>query len=371
MLALVVSSLVMSSCNQDDDDPVELDIPSTYTFEREGSTSVSYGGQTQRLDMMALMTSYMKTSNTVGSTPLDADQLKDMFANENNPFSGATFTKDLESKCFQPDVAVFEGFMDNLADASAAAGVAANGTSGVLVDNMGETEGYRVDQNGVEWTQVIEKGLMGAVFYYQAMESYLTSDRMGVAGNDNLREGSNYTDMEHYFDEAFGYFGVPADFPNAATLDDARFWGKYCNKRDIGLYPGINNTMSTAWRTGRAAIVAKDYETRDDVIQTIQNNWAKIIAATAVGYLREGLSDSGETLKSQHHALSEAIGMMMSLKYHFSGGNSKYPPIHNYSEIELAISHVGPSTNLWELSDADINEAIEHVQSAFPSGEIQ
>ena len=366
----LLSGLIISSCNPDDDnDGNELIVPSTYEFYRDGNLSVSYSGQTQRLDMMEQITLYMKTSNTVGAAALDAAMLKDMFANENNPFSGS-FTKDLESKCYPADVSVFEGFMDQLAAASTATGTASNGFAGVLVNDASETSGYRVDENGVEFTQVIEKGLMGAVFYYQAMESYLSPDRMGTTGNDNVSEGDDYTDMEHYFDEAFGYFGIPVDFPNAATLEDARFWGKYCNKRDLGDYTGINAEMSTAWRTARAAIVAKDYDSRDAAIQIIQQRWARVIAATAVGYLREGLSNSGETLKSRHHALSEAIGMMMSLKYHFSGGNSKYPPHFTYSEVELALSHVGASTNLWDLTDADINESIEHVQMAFPSGEI-
>ncbi len=369
-LLLLSSALIISSCNTPDDN-TDLDVPTTYEFTRDGNTTVNYSGQTDRLNMLALMTTYMKSSNTVGATALDADVLRNMFANENDPFTGQTYAKNLKSKCFQADVAMFETYMEELATVSEAQGIASEGTAGVLVDGSSDpTVGYRVNTNGVELTQVIEKGLMGGVFFYQAMESYLTEERMGQVGNDQLENGKNYTAMEHYFDEAFGYFGVPTDFPSASTIDDARFWGKYCNKRNNGLYSGLNNEMSSAFRTARAAIVAKDYDARDLAIQTIQQKWALIIAASAVDYLRDGLSTSGEPVYKRHHAISEAIGFMMSLKYHFDGGNSKYPPHYSFSNVNSALLIIDANTNLYDLTDIQIEEAIGHLQMAFPSGEL-
>lgn len=370
-IACVIIATVFTSCNQDDNADL-LDVPSTYEFTREGNSTVSYSGQTERLDMLALMSTYMKSSNTVGSAALDAQVLKDMFGNENSPFSGQTFAKNLKSKCFQNDVPMFETFMDELAAASQATGTASEGVAGVLVDGSSDpTSGYRVDENGVELTQVIEKGLMGAVFYYQAMEVYLSADRMGSVGNENLEADENYTAMEHYFDEAFGYFGVPTDFPSVSTIDDTRFWGKYCNSRNGGLYDGINDEMAAAFRTARAAIVAKDYDARDQAIQTIQQKWSVVAAASAVDYLRKGLSTSGEPNYKRHHTLSEAIGFLMALDYHFEGGNSKYPPHYSQTHIGHAQMILNASINLYDLTDSQINEVIDHIQMAFPSGEIQ
>lgn len=370
-VGLLALSAMISSCNQGDDTP-ELDVPSTYTFTRDGQSTVNYSGQTERLDMLALMSAYLKSSNTVGAAALDAATLKDMFANENAPFGSSTFEKDLRSKCFQSDVATFEGFMDNAAAASQATGTASNGVAGVQVDGSTDlTSGYRVDANGIEWTQVIEKGLMGAVFYYQAMDVYLSEDRMGSVGNENLEEGKNYTAMEHYFDEAYGYFGVPADFPSLATIDDSRFWGKYCNSRNNGLYEGINDELSLAFRTARAAISAKDYEARDEAIQTIMQKWSIVIAASAVDYLNQSLTTSGTAEYKRYHAMSEAIGFMLSLKYHFNEGNSKFPPHYSYMHIEHALMEVGLNSNLYEVTDTQIQDAIHHIKMAFPTGEIK
>ena len=362
---LACSCSIFTSCNTDEDD--NLDIPPTYSFNRDGSSTVNYSGQTERLNMLSLLSTYMKTSNTVG-TMVDAQVMKDMFANENNPFTGATFEKNLKSKCFQSDVATYETYMDRLATSSNAAGTASEGVAGVLVDGSPDpTVGYRVDENGVEMIQVIEKGLIGAVFFYQAMEVYLSEDRMGSVGNSDLVEEKNYTAMEHYFDEAFGYFGVPTDFPTNTA--DAQWWGIYCNRRNNGLYPGLNDEIAKAFRTARAAIVAKDYEARDEAIQTVQEKWAITCAATAVDYILQALNPNLEVYK-KHHALSEGIGFMNSLKYH-SGENSKFSPSYDFAHVQSALAIINDGTNLYQLTDEDLNDAIGHIQMAFPSGVIK
>ncbi len=367
--AFLLSAFCFTACNQNDDPT--LDVPATYEFTRDGNSTVDHSGQTERLNMLSLLSTYMKASNTVGATALDAQKLKDMFANENNPFDGATFTKDLKSKCFQNDVAAYEAYMDRLAASSTATGAASEGVAGVLVDGSPDpTVGYRVDENGVEMIQVIEKGLIGAVFFYQAMEVYLSADRMGFVGNSDLVEGENYTAMEHYFDEAFGYFGVPVDFPNQSSIGNVTWWGAYCNRRNNDLYPGLNDEIATAFRTARAAIVAKDYEARDEAIRTVQEKWAVVCAATAVDYMIQALDPNIEVYK-KHHALSEGIGFMNSLKYHFNGGNSKFPPSYEFSHIQSALSIINDQTNLYQLTSQDLNDVIGHIQMAFPAGTIK
>ncbi|MBP9152898.1 MAG: DUF4856 domain-containing protein, partial [Flavobacteriales bacterium] len=336
---LIFISIISSSCNKDDD---KLGVPATYEFTRNGASTVDVSGQIQRLDMLSQLGTYMKSANTVGSASLDENLLKDMFRNQNNPFTGQTYTKDLKSKCFASDTTTFLQFLEEAALVSQATGTASNGTAGVLVEGSTDlTKGYRVTANGLELAQVVEKGLMGAVFYYQAMEIYLSGDRMGSVGNDDFAAGENYTDMEHYFDEAFGYFGAPTDFPSSVSIGDSQFWAKYCNTRNEELYPGINDEIATAFRTARAAITAKDYEARDAAIEVIMEKWAIVSAASAIDYLNQALSTSGTPEYKRHHVMSEAIGFMLALKYHFNGGNSKFPPHYTYSHIEDALMEVG------------------------------
>jgi len=372
---LAAIAISFTACDTDDDpiDPTYT-VPDTYSFERDGASTVTYSGQTERLDQLTLMGTYMKSANTIGAAALDAQTLRNMFANRNSPYSGLTFSKDLQSKCFAPDTVFFQEMMDQLADISQfTSQQAAQGTPGVLTTgNSSSTAGYLVNANGLEPTQVIEKGLMGAVFLYQAMEVYLSNDRMGATGNDEFDGANNYTLMEHYFDEAFGYLGAPIDFPSDLTSDDARFWAKYAYARHTGTdYSGIATDLMLGFRKGRAAITAKEYADRDDAIQSIVTEWETVAGGTIVDYLQKSLSSTSVPLYKRNHQLSEAIGFMIGLKYHSNGGNGKYQPIYVYSKIEDALDIIGTTTDLYALTDTDINNAIAMIRAAYPAGTIK
>ena len=66
--------------------------------------------------------------------------------------------------------------------------------------------------NGYDYPQLISKFIMGAVFYNQVVDTYLDENlEADKKPNDQpYAEGAAYTGKEHSWDEAFGYFGVPA-----------------------------------------------------------------------------------------------------------------------------------------------------------------
>ena len=66
--------------------------------------------------------------------------------------------------------------------------------------------------NGYNYPQLISKFIMGAVFYNQAVDNYL-DEKLGAnkkPNNKPYKKGAPYTGKEHSWDEAFGYFGIPA-----------------------------------------------------------------------------------------------------------------------------------------------------------------
>ncbi|RDL43239.1 DUF4856 domain-containing protein [Marinomonas piezotolerans] len=67
--------------------------------------------------------------------------------------------------------------------------------------------------NGYDYTQLVSKFTMGAVFYNKAVNHYLEEKlEAGQSPNDApYVEGAYYTGTEHVWDEAFGYFGAPAN----------------------------------------------------------------------------------------------------------------------------------------------------------------
>ncbi|MGB1205623.1 MAG: DUF4856 domain-containing protein [Chitinophagales bacterium] len=367
ILAVVTIFFFSVSCNKDD--KTSLDIPNTYKFERNGESSVNYENFTQTLNMLAELDAYMQTTRSLNNI-VEADTLQNMFDNSNANLS-------LKNYCYNADESFFNTWLAEIAASSqlnqnASIGVAGHLNEEYPLAGTSESAGYLVNENGIEYQQIITKGLMGAALFYQANEVFFSESGLN-ANNDAVISGENYTALEHHFDAAFACFGVATDFPT--NTEGVRFWGKYCNARntdtDEFAYPTINDDIMQAFLKGRAAIVAKNDEKLNEAVQTIQEKWAIVIASTAANYLSISLSSTGVATYKKHHQLSEAIAFMMSLAYHFENASSKFSPTYDYSSIENALSIIGLNTNLYEVDDADIDATIAAIQAAFPAGTIQ
>lgn len=329
-LLLTAVLLFMTSC--DDGETLKYNIPETY----DGFENVNYSGQTQRLAMLTEMTAYMKTANTSGTT-LDANKLKAMYANAANAGFTGTYdaSKQLKDKTLEAVQADFEIFMDKIAEASQSTVAATLNQAGVAV-SLDLTANYLLNDKGVEYTQIIEKGLMGACFYYQANTVYFGSDKMNV-DNETITAGEG-TAMEHHWDEAFGYLGAPKGFP--VSTDGLAFWAKYSNTVNGTLY--TNKLLMTALLTGRAAISNKDLEVRDQSIMEARAAWELVVAGSAIHYLNGALENEND-FAIRAHELSEAVAFVYSLQF------NPQKSLTN-AQVNEILTKLGGSSNVIEMN---------------------
>lgn len=351
---MLVAAFGLSACDKDDDNPNEdnghdLNVPSTYAFsDDDGNSTVSFNGQAQRLEMLDEMTVLMKTANTSG-TAVDASMLKDMYANNgvtwiDAPSLGMTeSTKQLKNKTAaasgtaDPAIqAYFEGLMDDLANLSATTTTGNDnggpGTGGVVVSSSNPSKKYLMSAEGQEYTQLIEKGLMGAVFYNQICMVYLGEGKMNVDNTTAVDpdNGKFYTTMEHHWDEAYGYFTTAVDYAPDGNGTD-RFWGKYADGRETLL--GSATALGNAFRRGRAAIAANDLGERDAQIAIIRHEMELVAAGTAIHYLNGSIADfSDHALRN--HQMSEAIAFLNALPY-------GYMPVADQAQVGNWLNTIG------------------------------
>ena len=317
MFTTVVSiSMLLISCDHWRNNN-DVEAPVNYEFtDSDGNSTVSYSGQHQRLNMLSEMVTYMKSANTVGVS-VDEATLHSMYANESYEWNdeeelGMTgSSKQLKNKTAGGDptiTAMFEAWMTEMSEAS---GVEEN----VVVSSTNSSKQYLQSSTGQEWTQLIEKGLMGACFYYNISSVYLGTEKMDVDNTNavDAEEGKYYTTMEHHWDEAYGYFTVATDYPVNGT---DRFWGKYANSREEVL--GSATKLSEAFRLGRQAITEGKLEVRDEQINIIREELERVAAGTAIHYLNEAVADFGDDAL-RNHCLSEAKAFILALPY---GANS-------------------------------------------------
>jgi hypothetical protein len=337
--------------------------PSTYTFtDASSNNTVSYNGQEQRLEMLSEITTYLKTSNTAG-TGLNLTTLGNMYANSSYTWADANSlgmtgsSKQLRSKTAGGDAGVqgyFDGLMDSIANLSGttSSGVEA-GTAGVggVWPNDGVKGPYLMNGHGQEYTQMIEKGLMCAVFMSQMTNNYLNV----VTSDDNTTAvdaaaGKHYTQMEHHWDEAYGYFTDAVDYPTNGT---DRFWGKYANSRESVLSSATN--LSVAFRTGRAAISNSDYATRDAQITIIKSEMEKLCAGTAIHYLNAGKTNIANNT-ARNHMLSEAWAFINGLRY---GDNSISGTGISAADVDATLALLGADFN--SVTVTQLNNVIDYL----------
>jgi hypothetical protein len=352
--AVLGTVLLLGSCKKDNN----YQVPTTYSFD-----NVNYSEQTSRLSMLTELVTYSQTANVLNAAALDAAKMKNMFSNSNSPFTDTALNNSslqLKDKTVSSEQLFFEKLMDSLALVSTFSNnnSPVNGNAGILT-NIANTKSYLINANGVELSAIIEKGLMGALLYYQATAVYLGTAQMNV-DNITVVPGQG-TAMEHSWDEAFGYFGVATDFPG--NLSGIKFWGKSCNERESKM--GLNSTIMNAFKAGRAAISNEDLGERDVQITIIRRKWELIIAATAVSYLNRSIAAFSTDAAEKHHALSEGFGAVYSLKW---GGD----PTISTSTADAVLTSLGGSSNplqinFYNTTLSQIQAAKDAIVAAFPS----
>lgn len=366
---MAISGMMAFSCIEDEIPQEEvINAPSTYVFERDGTSTVNFQGQTDRLNMLSEMKSYLATGDK-GQT-LSLQKLLDMYSNTNSPFASQELnqatTKQLENKTNAAQIEFFKGLMTKAADVSedvaANNTAAAEGIAGRI--ERGTTGNFvNVNEKGWEFTQLIEKGLMGAVFYDQIFNSYLTDAKIGDdVDNANLVDGKNYTTMEHHWDEAFGYWGVPTDFPKGdpvLTPEQKRFWANYTNGRDALL--NVNQPLMDAYILGRAAILADEHDVKKEQVVKIIELHELVSAATAVHYINDTMDylSSGDQ-GNLFHSLSEAYTFVSALQY------SPRKKITLSEITSILTSDFGSDGDFWKVSSGGLQNAKDKLIAAYP-----
>ena len=189
-----------------------------------------------------------------------------------------------------------------------------------MMTKAGEVEGGFDPNTGMDYTQLISKFAMGAVFYNQAVNSYLGS-KMEVGQKPNnkpYKDGAYYTGKEHSWDEAFGYWGsaahaltlsaeqnynvakkkdmASADFNGDGVVDVYSEYtyahAYYASSYDKGGKTNYLATINQAFIDGRGIITDAagrnlNFSERTSLLaerDTIRNNWEKVIAESVFKY---------------------------------------------------------------------------------------
>ncbi|MFT7621456.1 MAG: hypothetical protein ACI9WU_000619 [Myxococcota bacterium] len=379
----------------------------TYTFESKletGVSSVSYSGQIARHLLIADLTTFIKgmteqidsgtwTPTAAGDVVSELDyflrfdsdadggsahKLSTTPAAKQVNYEDVSTGKDLISKLAGRDTATdhknlseeFAGWSDTAITTN---GGALTSPEGLLLAFFSSLEARAIARSngdismhdqvelpvyvtpaGQDLAQLTQKFLLVAITYHQATDDYLDSDVADKGlqrSNVTPEEGKPYTQLEHAWDEAFGYFGAARDY--AAYTDDevAAAGGRddwqgyhdtdgdgaidlgseYCfgaagnaSKRDRGSNPDAATDFSgdiiSGFVAGRLLIARAVGELNADELAMLESHrdqivrgWEMAYGATVVHYINDTLQDLG-TLGTDEFSFADLAKHWSELK---------------------------------------------------------
>ena len=365
---------------------IEVVAPETYSFDRSGMTTVSFSGQTTRILMAEEIISKMKPENMP-----TVQGLLDMYANDNMPFSN----DDLNSsdKSVKSKTAASADYFSSNAAASAMVKadfeqfltaqveeinqnqnqVAVVGVAGQIAD--GGSVRY-VNAGGFEYNQLFNKSLIGGLMLDQALNNYLGTAVLdastNVSDNDEniLADGQVYTVMEHKWDEAYGYiYGTAQDIarPNLTIGQDDNFLNKYIGRVEgDDDFAGIADEIFDAFKLGRAAIVAGNYELRDEQAALLREKLSEVIGIRAVYYLQQGkiaLTSNPVNWGTGFHDISEGYGFIYSLQ--FTRNPETDTPYFSRAEVLDFLAQLEAGNGLWDVTETTLDTMSNTIAERF------
>ncbi|MBR56800.1 MAG: DUF4856 domain-containing protein [Myxococcales bacterium] len=430
----------------------ELEIPSAYVFfDDEGNNTTSYAGQTMRQVCMVGMKSYIgeitgKIDND-GWTPAEGEIVENLtlfysmseelaegreipnWMMGDEPleqhqlfYSDFPSIKSLSGKIAGNDsgshkdwATEFEGWDHSeitspeslvlhwFAQIEAAAIARANGE--IPLDPTGAPiSSVYLTADGTDLQQLLQKFLMGAVSFSQGTDDYMDE---GLTKSNATKEGKNYSDLAHAWDEGYGYFGAAVDYLDYTDDEIAGKGGRpeYSNgyhdtngdgkidllselnfghavnaakrdRKDSGT--DFTTEAGTAFIHGRAIIAAAGEELTDDEMAALVEQrdiavwaWEKAIAGTALHYIKDVQGDmaafgSNDYSFSDHAKhWSELKGFSLSLQF------SPHSPMTDaqFTELQGLIGTAPVLPNAEQAAidayAANLDAAIELLQTAY------
>lgn len=388
---IILSALFIVSCSSDDDQPMvenTVEAPATYNFQRAGQSTVDFSGQTTRIRMAAETADAFKDFDNATEASISA-----MFNHQvgNTDFSDPALNasdKNLRSKT----AASFDYFSTNTSESAQIKATldgyissqinevfpntmvtAAPGIAGQVAD--GNSTRY-VSGKGLEYNQAFAKSLLGALMTDQMLNNYLSSSVLDEGNNrqnndnDVLEADKSYTAMEHKWDEAYGYlYGTSAnsEIPNLTIGEDDKFLNEYVGRvNDDPDFSTIAAEIFDAFKLGRAAIEAKNYDVRNEQAAIIREKVSEVIAVRGIYYLQAGKNKIiDDNRQGAFHALSEAYGFVYSLR--FTRKSDSATPLFTRAEVDALLGMLMDSAEngYWNITPETLDAVSEAMAAKF------
>lgn len=293
-LMLLIGFTFQSCTKETDFDYPDLPVPTAYV---DRGYEANTAEQRAVISQMQALAAYMKTGIQPG-TVLSLSELNQLFE------TGNTSVSSVSTSYFRDQIVSGAGYFKGISDASGGSYSlgSPSGQGGVYLNRL-------FDEYGVEYGEVIDKGLYAAALYNYATTFMSTS--------------MTQADL----DRVVCLFGANPSFANSGSSNVARpdiLMANYAARRDklSSSAPGYYSMFKNSCLRAQAAIEAGPgyASTLESSLTSLRSSWEKASAATAINYCHSTLASLSATnvdsaaIASGLHAYAECLGFIHGWK---------------------------------------------------------
>ena len=353
-IALILLPTGLTSCSQWEGETVESayiepQIPDpSYRFKRNGSNSVDYLECSLLRDPLDyIYNSYLKIASIM--YPANMTKVQGYFNNgefglkPQEELAASSLHKADRTRVLKDveDIFTMTGVLSGLSKPSP--GTHRNhrakpGEGGYVGLNIGDVNIAFADEKGLVVAELFNGIVWGGIYLDKILNVHLNDS---LYNDSRLRRehertallpGRNYTELEHHWDLAYGYYQYWLPFVQAGGLSVLR-------KSRIDIY--------NAFARGRLALTEFRYEEVVTQLQLIRAELSKVAAARAMNLLVSDitLSNLDEEQQNALVFLSQGCGALYGLQFTLQASGK---PHLSYDEVKSYIDQLTTGNGLWD-----------------------
>lgn len=215
---------------------------------------------------------------------------------------------------------------------------AAKGSTGYVGNNIGDSDICYVDEKGIAVAEVYKYAVMGAIYLDKILNIHLGEEILGnneiLVRNDltQLLPGHNYTELEHHWDLAYGYYS---------------FWKTLAQSDGLPALKDCHLRIFRSFVKGRTFMETSRYDEMRLQADTIRQELSRVVAARAMNLLvgPNTFANLKENPRRAFRLLSQAYGLIYAAQF---ARNTQGKPFITNEETGNLLHELEKNDGLWD-----------------------
>lgn len=215
---------------------------------------------------------------------------------------------------------------------------AQTGKGGYLGYNIGDVNLAFVNNKGLAVAEVYNEMIRGSIYLDKILNVHLNpqlyNDQRLLKDQESsiLVNGHNYTELEHHWDLAYGYY---------------QYWLPIVQKNERNILKGSRIKLYNAFATGRLAMTEYRFDEVRKCLDIIRQELSKVAAVHAIQLLSGEITkvNLDEDISNALVFLSRAYGAIFSLQF---AVNIEGKPLYTFDEVQTLLDALTQNSGLWD-----------------------